>query len=145
VAEHLPVDNEAMVGLVQRYQPDVLKKVAFTGATTVERARWLLEQGVDCKSADWLGVTPLHRLAIDGKLDMAALCLEFGADVNAVDDNHASTPLGWAARGGRFEMVEWLLGQGADPRLPADQTWAWPIEWARRQGHDGIVRLLDGR
>lgn len=145
VQEHLPVDNEAIVQLVQRHQPDVLKKVAFSGANTIERARWLLEQGVDCKSANWLGITPLHRMAIDGKLELAALCVEFGADLNAVDDFHASTPLGWAARGGRQEIVEWLINQGADPQTPTDQPWAWPIEWARRQGHDAIVALLDRR
>ena len=73
---------------------------------------------------------------------MAALCLEHGADINAIDDEYCSTPLGWAARRGLTDMVTWLLQRGANRDLPHDKPWAKPLAWAKRRGHDSIIGLL---
>lgn len=142
VREHLDTDNVQLVDLVRRYQPDVLKGMLFRGAKSLERAHWLLEQGMEVKRGNWLEITPLHRFALEGNLDMAALCLEFGAEANALDDEYASTPLGWAARAGKKEMVTWLLSKGAGATLPAGTPWAQPFAWAARGGHDEVVEIL---
>lgn len=143
VHEHLPTDDEAILELVMRYQPEVLAMKSFTGAKSVAHARWLLERGVDAVRPDWLGVTPLHRFALAGNTDAAALCLEYGADLDAWDHEFSSTPLGWAARAGKKEMVDWLLNQGANPNLPIEKPWAQPLAWARRWKRDDVVSRLE--
>lgn len=45
-----------------------------------------------CRSKDKYGVTPLHRAAQWGTVDMAVLLIAKGADVNAIAKNHM-TPL----------------------------------------------------
>jgi ankyrin repeat protein len=135
-------DHPQLLELILRFQPDVLKDVVMPGVKTKEFARWLIDRGMDPKRTNWLGVSPLHRFAMNGRRDMAELCLEHGADINAVEDEYCSTPLGWAARGGQKEMVEWLLSRGANKDLPGDKSWALPIEWAKRRGHDEVVPVL---
>jgi ankyrin repeat protein len=135
-------DHPELLKLILRYQPDVLKNITFPGAKTPEFARWMIERGMDPRRPNWLEVTPLHRFAHRGNIEMAACCLEHGADINAIDDEYCSTPLGWAARSGKAEMVSWLLARGANRDLPHDKPWAKPLEWARRRGHDAVVSLL---
>jgi ankyrin repeat protein len=115
---------------------------ASPGAKTPEFARWLMERGLDPNRTNWLGVSPLHRVAMSGDPDMAAVCLDFGADINPIDDEYCSTPLGWAGRCGQREMVEWLLERGADREMPQDKPWAQPHAWAKRRGHDDVLAVL---
>ena len=56
------------------------------------------------------GHTPLHSLAGDGRLDVVALLVERGADVNALSGD--TTPLYWAALYGRTEVVDLLIAKG---------------------------------
>ncbi|QYR22295.1 ankyrin repeat domain-containing protein [Paenibacillus sp. sptzw28] len=107
-----------------------------------EMLRFLLESGADPNNANWLGITYLHKAAWLGSLEFARLLIEFGADLNAVDEEYHSTPLGWAAKYGQSGMVRYLLDKGADPRLPVDQPWAQPISWARRKGYSEIADIL---
>ncbi len=142
VYEHMSTDDEEVLRLVMRFQPSVLSKKSFNGAKSVEHARWLLDHGIDPRTPNWLGVTPLHRLAIEGKIEMAALCLEYGAEIDPIDDEYSSTPLGWAARAGRKEMLEWLLERGANANAPADIAWAQPLAWAELFGHAEVADVL---
>ncbi|HTE27280.1 ankyrin repeat domain-containing protein [Flavitalea sp.] len=146
--------NEEMrehVELVLRYQPDALKLLNFdqqawydhATAKSSGYARWLFERGFSPNRRNWLGITLLHRCAAKGDKEVAAVCLEFGGDINAVETEWSSTPLGWAAKEGNIEMVHWFLQRGADPQLPVDEPWARPIAWALRRGHSAIVRLLE--
>lgn len=142
-------DHPQMMELVLRYQPDLLKRTpdptawwSLATPKTPEFARWLMEHGLDPNRPNWLGITLLHRCAAKGDIEVAAVCLEFGADINAVETEWSSTPLGWAAREGKKEMVEWLLKKGADPQLPEDEPWARPCEWAKRRGHPEIQKLF---
>jgi ankyrin repeat protein len=143
-------DKRDQLELVLRYQPDILRSVRQDRAAwwdsasfrSAEAARWLFQHGLDPRLRNWLGITRLHRCAEKGETEIAAVCLEFGADINAVETQWSSTPMGWAARAGKTAMVRWLLQQGADVKAPADKAWAWPIEWARRRGHTEIVELL---
>jgi ankyrin repeat protein len=143
-AIHYAAENghQAVLELLLRYQPEVLASARLGNVGTPELARWVLEHGTDVNRTSWLGIAPLHRFAGQGRTDLAAVCLEFGANIDVVDDEFRSTPLGWAARAGQVEAVRWLLERGANPRLPAEWPWARPVEWARRRGHQEIVDLL---
>ena len=68
------------------------------------------------------------------------LFLEFGADLEAVDEEYRSRPLGWAARSGQEDAVRLLLARGADPN--GGQDWARPLLWAERRGHRSVARTL---
>jgi ankyrin repeat protein len=96
----------------------MLSAAWWDGSTfkSAEQARWLLEQGLDPRLGNWLGITMLHRCAAKGLTDIAAVLVEFGASIDAIDAEWSSTPLGWAARYGRLEMMEWLVARGADPK-----------------------------
>jgi ankyrin repeat protein len=136
--------------LILRYQPDILKSPAtyetawwdLGTPNGAEHARWLMERGLDPRRGNWLGATLLHRCAAKGNIEVAAVCLEFGADINATDADICSTPLGWAAREGKLEMLDWLLNKGADPNLPHDKPWARPLAWADRRGHKNVAERL---
>jgi ankyrin repeat protein len=136
--------------LILRYQPDILKSsIAYEtawwnlgGPKGAEFARWLMERGLDPNRGNWLGATLLHRCAATGNIEVAAVCVEFGADINAVDTDRCSTPLGWAVREGKAEMAEWLLNKGANPEFPEDELWARPSAWANRRGHAQLAELL---
>lgn len=136
--------QEAILHLLRLAQPDLLQRMRFTGAKTAELARELLEAGLDPRLPNWLGVTPLHTFAMNGDIAMAGLCLEFGASLDALDEEYRSTPLGWAARQGQREMVEFLLQAGANPHLPDDAPWATPLAWAQKRGHFETAALLCG-
>jgi ankyrin repeat protein len=134
--------HDEVLALIHRFQPETLKRHRLGDPKTPELARWLLERGVDPNRPNWLGITPMHRFAGKGRIDLAEVLLESGAHIDPIDEEYCSTPLGWAARSGREEMVIWLLAKGADLALPKDKPWAAPVEWAKRRGHDDIVSLL---
>ena len=103
--------------------------------------RKLLERGLDPNLPDWQRRTPLHDEAGGNGTATADLLLEFGADLNAIDEADRSTPLGLAAKNGNLVMVKYFLDKGADPNK-AGAAWATPLAWAERRGHDEIVELL---
>ncbi len=116
---------------------------------TPDMTRVLLEHGMNPNLPNWQRVTPLHDICSRGgrgrpdpnRHELLDLFLEFGADINALDEEYRSTPLGWAARNGLADMVELLLARGADPNR-AGEPWATPAEWARRRGHTEIEAAL---
>ena len=111
--------------------------------------RVLLEHGLDPNLPDWQRRTPLHDLAggagrhVEVKMGVTLLqlFLEFGADINAIDEEFRSTPLGYGARCGRTEIAGLLLERGADPDR-AGAPWATPSVWATKKGHTEIIELL---
>lgn len=144
--------HEAMLNMfLQRKHP--LPRVLTACKTYLyhvpRMTRRLLEHGLDPNLPDWKRRTPLHDLcrpnrAVSDAAGMVRMFLEFGADVNAVDEEDRSTPLGIAAREGNAELVGLLLDNGADPNA-AGARWATPLAWAERRGHDEIARLLRSR
>jgi ankyrin repeat protein len=101
-----------------------------------------MECGWNPNSRNWVGTALMHRCAKKGRIEIASVALEFGADINIIETEYSSTPLGWAAREGKTDMVKWLLEKGANPNLPADEPWALPIAWATRRGHTEIIEML---
>jgi len=130
--------------------PDVVTGCRTYLWSRPEMTRVLLENGMNPNLPNWLRTTPLHDLCdTDGKgrgdenrHELLDLFLEFGANINAVEEEYCSTPLGWAARNGLEDMVEKLLEKGADPNLPGDIAWATPLAWAEKRGHDRIAGIL---
>ena len=108
--------------------------------------RRLLEHGLDPNLPDWQRRTPLHDLcrgirAVADAAAMVRIFLEYGADINAIDEDDRSTPLGIAAREGNAELVGLLLDRDADPNA-AGAEWATPLAWAERRGHEHILKML---
>lgn len=134
--------KQEILELILRFQPEILKTFALHRAQSPAFARWMMERGLNPNRGNWLGATPLHTAAADGNMEMAAVCLEFGADINVTDTDACSTPLGWAAKAGKADMAKWLLEKGADPLLPVDKPWAQPAAWAKRRGHQEVLDLL---
>lgn len=138
------VHSNSVIGLLHRVEED----------RVIEPLRWLLEAGMTPNDPNWMRVTPLHRLVVgewahgtDGSnyrslIKSAQLFIEYGADLEARDEEYSSTPLGWAARWGREDTVALLLERGAKTNLPDDPPWATPLAWARKKGHDEVERLL---
>ena len=95
---------------------------------TPDMTRVLLEHGMDPNLPNWQRVTPLHDICSrDGRgrpdpnrHELLDLFLEFGADLDALDEEYRSTPLGWAARNGLTDMAELLCDRGADPKLAGE-------------------------
>ncbi len=75
-----------------------------------------------------------------GRERLVDLFLEFGADINAIDEEYRSTPMGWAAREGQEDMVDILLKRGADPN--GGEEWAKPLHWAERRGYKDVANAL---
>ena len=107
-------------------------------------ARFLLEHGMDPDHMNWHRLTLLHHMAAEGEVGKARLLIEYGATLDAIDEEYRSTPLGVAARRGQRKTVEILLDAGADPSL-AGAPWATPLAWAAKKGHDEITSLLRAR
>ena len=114
-----------------------------------DMTRVLLEHGMDPNLPNWQRVTPLHDICGrsgrnrpgPNRAQLADLFLEFGADINAIDEEYLSTPLGWAARNGLPDMVSLLLDRGAD-RDAGGAPWATPRAWAAKRGYHEIVETL---
>jgi len=129
--------------------PDVVTGCRTYLWNTPDMTRVLLEHGMNPNLPNWQRVTPLHDICSRGgrgkpdsnRHELLDLFLEFGADINALDEEYRSTPLGWAARNGLADMVELLLARGANANL-SGEPWATPLEWARRRGHEDIGALL---
>lgn len=133
--------QELFIKLMLRYQPGLAQHIGVA-AETKELTEFLFAQGMNASHADWLGVTPLHKLARQGNLEMATLFLDHGANIHARDEDQRSTPLAFAAQSGQREMVEFLLARGAKKSLPDDEPWSTPLAWATRRGHHEIAALL---
>lgn len=122
--------------------------------------RRLLEYGMDPNLPNWQWVTPMHNFSevnpmfqkntnhaksarkkeIKMRKGLVDLFLEFGADLNKVDEEYRSTPLGWAARQRQKDMVKILLERGADPN--GGEPWAKPLAWAERREYPEIQKML---
>lgn len=75
----------------------------------VKEIRQLLDKGADPNEACENGLTPLHRAALNGSVDLTKLLVNRGADVNVLDAILTRlTPLGIAEMMGRTDIAEFL-------------------------------------
>ena len=124
----------------------------------VEAFRVLLEYGMDPNIKYRENETLLHWISSADEnmgnlrwvlsdaqtVQFAEALIEYGAEVNAMDDESLSTALAWAARYGREPLVAFLLDHDADPNL-AGEPWATPLGWTERNSLQGIVMMLKDR
>lgn len=73
----------------------------------------LIAKGANVNAKDGYDYTPLHKVAWEGKTEVAAFLLSKGADVNGKGPV-GWTPLHMAASGGRKEVAELLVSKGAN-------------------------------
>lgn len=121
--------------------PDILKWAQYYYFEHPEVASYMMAKGMNPNTKSWHHVTILHDMAQKGHIEKAELLLNYGADMNAIEEEYQSTPLGLASRWGQLEMVRYLLDQGADPKK-AGATWATPVAWAKRKEHSEIEKVL---
>lgn len=121
--------------------PDVAKWAPFYYFKHLDVAQRLLDAGMNARHQNWHRTTLLHHVAWEGDLAKAALLLNYGAEIDAVDDEFRSTPLALAAKAGRAEVVRFLLERGANPNKSA-APWATPLAWALRKAHAEIASDL---
>jgi len=121
--------------------PDILKWTQKYYFERLDGATYMMEKGMNPNTMSWHHVTILHDMAQKGDLAKAQLLIQYGAEINAVEEEYQSTPLGMAARWGHVELVGYLLEQGADPKR-AGADWATPLAWAESKDHQEIVDLL---
>lgn len=108
--------------------------------------RQLLENGLDPNLPDWQRRTPMHDFASkaepeDAQFELMDMFLEYGANINMIDEEDRSTPLGLAAQHGDSRMIQYLLDHGADPNK-AGAAWATPLAWAEKRGHEAAAEML---
>jgi len=112
-------------------------------------AELILEYGADIHARNEAGRTPLHQVldgskdtfgTLDMFLDTMRCLLARGADVDALDDDHA-TPLHLASRQGCVKGARLLLEHGANVHLE-DKKGRTPFQIASERGRTKITQLL---
>ena len=102
---------------------------------------WLLDRGVsaDCRMGAGSN-TPLMSAAADGDTSLVNLLLDFGADIEAINDCN-ERPLGFACSWRQFNAAQLLLERGANPNALEDPDKTY-LDWAILGEQDEIVDLL---
>lgn len=121
--------------------PNILKWTQAYYFESDEGAAYMMKKGMNPNTMSCHHVTILHDMAQKGHIKKAALLLEYGAEIDPVDEEYQSTPLGMAARWGNLEMVKFLLKKGADPNT-SGAPWSTPLAWAKKKGHADVEHVL---
>jgi tetratricopeptide (TPR) repeat protein len=126
----------AVSALAAGYTP--LQKAVKKG--DIKKVTELLDKGA--KINEWNYGTPLIMAASTGRLEIAKLLIERGADLNMIGQN-GWTALGCAAAEGHSEIVDLLISKGADVEqaIQGIKTWA---EWSRSLGNNVDQKLGQG-
>lgn len=120
--------------------PSLLKKATALGRHKI--AEWLLSEGVDVHLSDLSG-TALHQAALQGDVQLIALMLRHGADIEGRDAS-GDTPLCKAAVGGNMAAIDLLLKNGASVDGAAHLGGYTPLQHVAAGFRADIVeRLID--
>ena len=101
---------------------------AAANGDLAEVKRLVVDCGVDPNVQDDLGMTPLHRAASDGYLEVVELLLEHGANSNIQENKYGWTPLHYAAKKCHVNVARVLLDHGADPTI-RDNEGKTPLDY----------------
>ena len=116
---------------------------------SVKGAQLMLEHNANIHARNEQGQTSLHQVlaglndtfdSLDMFLDTIRCLLAHGADIDAVDDDHA-TPLHLASLYGSVKGARLLLEHGANVHLE-DKEGRTPFQLASQQGQTEIMQLL---
>jgi ankyrin repeat protein len=116
---------------------------------SIKGAQMMLEHGANMNARTRRGQTPLHQVldglndtydTLDMFLDTMRFLLAHDADLDALDDNHA-TPLHVASHWGCVEGAQLLLEHSANVHLE-DKMGRTPSQVATEDGNTNITQLL---
>ncbi|KAJ6785519.1 hypothetical protein PWT90_03810 [Aphanocladium album] len=156
---HMAIDNRgsrargsrAMAELLVKHGADINAQCA-DGLTPLHWAidccndqeviRYLVSAGADLSiaTADQRTMLPLHYAVEAGQLDVVALLLNHGAEVNT-QSGEGWAPIEYAVQQGLLEITALLLKNGADVHGSQSDGWKL-IATAVEDGHGDIVKLL---
>jgi ankyrin repeat protein len=114
-----PYREDSDYGDNSAYPPLVIQLSQYYNADQQHRPQYentlnaLLDSGANPNIVLGTGVRPLHMVAADNHLTIAASFIAHGADVNAKDKSGV-TPLMYASGAGNFNMVALLLKNKAE-------------------------------
>lgn len=100
----------------------------------VDVVKVLLRQGADVNAAQGDGMTALHWAAEKGDVEITAMLIFAGANLEAVTRLGDYTPLHLASKSGQGPAVETLLEAGADPNVKTLTGAARPLHFAAAAG-----------
>jgi ankyrin repeat protein len=107
--------------------------------------RLALFLGAD-SNANQYGHTPFHAAIRSRNTEIVTLCLERGAEVNALKPGlNAAFPLDVALRYHNSDMALFLLGKGADPFLPECQAFHLAAQGGMPDVVKKLIELYKGR
>jgi len=106
----------------------------------IDKAKELLDKGVNVNIRDQDSWTPLHFAAWEGYVDIAKLLLDHGANVNVVT-NASWSPLYLAVYYEYVDIVKLLLEHGADVNA-VTKVGKTPLHYAVSYGRADAVKLL---
>ncbi|XP_066477536.1 fibronectin type 3 and ankyrin repeat domains protein 1 [Tiliqua scincoides] len=104
---------------------------------------WMIEDGCEVDTRDvGLEWTPLMRLcAMSGKVDVATLFIDAGADVN-LKDKDGKTPLMIASLNNHDNLVALLLDRGADMDIK-NEFGKGALEMARGLNRTSVIQIIE--
>jgi len=117
-----------------------MHRAIYTG--DLEALRNLLDEGLSPEAFDDQGQPLLSLAAEAGRMDVAGMLLEAGAEIGATDRVRSLTALHAAARRGDAAMVRFLLEAEADPNASGTPQRITPLSLAAEHGHLEVVQLL---
>ena len=102
----------------------------------------MVTKGADVNIPDRYNQTPLYSAVSRGYFDISKLLLEYGANVDILNNVHETeTPLCVAARRGYVDICKLLLDHGADVNIH-DSYYCTPLWIAAARGNLNISKLL---
>lgn len=117
------------------------KLVAAVESSNTERVKELLAEGAtpDIELPDYTEASPLGVACEQGSIEIAALLLDHGADIN-YRDGGGGTPLIIACMSGNLNAVSFLLDKKADINIASVSGTA--LDVARKKDYFEIEKLL---
>lgn len=129
---NLDLTNEAgttLLGVAAAYGVDLV-------------AQKLIAWGATVDSMNPSGQTPIARAARFGHLDIVAMLIKAGADVNKSNRRYNMTPLMASAIGGHLDIGQLLIEKGANLEEQDGILGLTALEWAREKGKTECVKML---